>query len=451
MSQSQYERATRPSTRSQRERYADLDEPELPIRIHTRRLYPTMSGSEILYCYWKISIWLDLAGSAYELFVPPEWKSLKFGLLTQWIHLLRDRPFEDIILGQTHYHWALDKLIPVEQEVAYVPIPGEEGWPIDPVPMPYWHEPRPLVNYPHISINRQHLLESLNLQNETHYWKLTVTNTKNTKVDFWVPPEWKRLPKDQLALWKRSLSGKISRTIKLGGVKYTIQENTLVPEGQNPKTIEYLRENRESNCDASAYAFCNYDESSTETGNFPENQPQQQNEIFNYTNQTFPPPQDNELAGLDLSVLRSLLSESTPPRAPESPVPHHSRGTPKIRTILTIPRFVQRFQYCESETSRNSFAASSSQATNSWSLSSTRSNIPYPHPLPREMFSHHRPYTPAPTTSQAACEIAHADSEIQSILRTFTGQVNNPRPTTPTYLEEFHALLNELSGQHHQM
>lgn len=448
MSQSPYERATRPSTRSQRERYGDPDEPELPIRIHTRRLYPTMSGSEILYCYWKISIWLDLAGSAYELFVPPEWRTLKSGLLTQWIHLLRDRPFEDIVLGQTHYRWALDKLIPVEQEVAYVPMPGEGGWPTDPVPMPFWHEPRPLVNYPHVSINRQHLLESLNLQNVTHYWKLTVTNTKNVKVNFWVPPEWKRLPEDQLALWKRSLSGRISRTIKLGGIKYTLQENTLIPEGQNPKTIEYNSRRCESNRVTSSLGYYHDDSSSTDTETSTDNQFQYQNENLNDPNQALLPPQDNEMPVLDLSLLRTLLPEPNPPRPLEPPTPHHSRETPKIRTILTIPRLVHRFHYHETDTPRNSLPAPSPQTTNTWSLSSTRSNAPYP--PPREIYSHHRPYTPAQSTSQTAYEIAHADGEIQTILHTFTGQVNNPRPITPTYLEEFQALLNELSGQHHQ-
>lgn len=215
----------------------------LRIQLNIEKPGKLVPGTEKLYCYWKISLYLDLAKNSVHLYVPPEWRLIEQYRLAEWVCQLRDNPFEDIVLGQTSYEWVNDVLMPKGQNYFMVPIPGFRGWPKIDEPVPHWDIPRGIQatgKYLPIAINRRFASTFLGMERLICYWRTKIQTPSGEERYVWVPPEWRRLPQRLRANWKRRLGAKPDQEIQLGGVTYIWYQNTLTPIGQKPELIEYL-------------------------------------------------------------------------------------------------------------------------------------------------------------------------------------------------------------------
>lgn len=218
----------------------------LPIRTHHCVTTCLAPGATRLYCYWRIAMYIDLAQKDIELYVPPEWRYLTPEKLEDWIGRLRDHPYEDIVLGRTLYRWAIDILLPARQSYSTVPIHGRNGWPDFLEPIPYWNLPR--IKYEsqrlRITINRTPLLPSLGMGRVVCYWKMRLPRTVQPRRYVWVPPEWRKLTDKTRRMWARRLGANPDQPVVLGETHYYWRNDTIIPHGQNPNSIEYLGEGR---------------------------------------------------------------------------------------------------------------------------------------------------------------------------------------------------------------
>lgn len=215
----------------------------LRIQINIGKPGKLVPGTAALYCYWKLSLYLDLAKISIHVYVPPEWRMIEEERLNEWVGQLRDNPFEDIVLGQTSYEWTNDVLLPKGQDYLMVPIPGCRGWPELEEPVPYWDTPRETQvsgRYLPIAINRRFISSGFGIGRIICYWKTTIPVAGKPDYHVWVPPEWRRLPPKIRAIWKRRIAGKVNQEIQLGGVTYMWYQQTLLPIGQRPGLIDYL-------------------------------------------------------------------------------------------------------------------------------------------------------------------------------------------------------------------
>lgn len=212
------------------------------LRIAINRPIPDIyiPGTEASHLYWKIGFELELAKIRFYLYVPPEWRNLTQKHLTRWVNQLRDRPFEDIILGGTLYRWELNALIPDGQDRWTIAIQGVRGQPtLDSEPQ-YWAEHRLTYsdgsNLP-VAINRARPeYGSPGMEKYLAYWPIQIP-TLPTKTQVWVPPEWHRLTVEALEIWKYHLAINQYKNIKLGGVEYTWNDDEVLPVGQEPTLL----------------------------------------------------------------------------------------------------------------------------------------------------------------------------------------------------------------------
>lgn len=213
----------------------------LPIEVGRKKPACLVPGASRLYCYWKITLRIDIAKKDIDLYVPPEWRALTPERLADWTGQLRDRPFEDIVLGRTQYHWTIDVLLPARQDYRTVPIHGRNGWPNFFEPTPIWNKPR--LSYETerlaVTINRSPIPPCLGMENIVCYWRMRLPRTSQPRRYVWVPPEWRRLTDKTRSLWARRLGANPEQPIELGGTHYYWDCDTLVPYGQNPQSIEY--------------------------------------------------------------------------------------------------------------------------------------------------------------------------------------------------------------------
>lgn len=214
----------------------------LPIVVGRVKPPCLAPGASRLYCYWKITIYIDIARKNLDLYVPPEWRSLTPALLEDWTNQLRDQPFTDIILGKVMYHWSIDVLLPSRQDYRTVPIHGRNGWPSLIEPVPLWNKPRLAFATDRlpITINRAPLLPCLGMENVVCYWRMLLPRTVEPRRYVWVPPEWRKLTDKTRRLWARRLGANPDQPIVLGRTHYYWENNTIIPHGQNPVSIEYL-------------------------------------------------------------------------------------------------------------------------------------------------------------------------------------------------------------------
>lgn len=202
----------------------------LPIKKYKHRCPPFINGADAMCCYWRVSLWLDLAQRPFDLYVPPEWRSLAPKLLRAWTIQLRKKPFEDITLGQHPYQWFVDILVPTGQKISSIPLPGLDGWPNQDTESQIWKDPIELGTDVYISINRRPIPESLRLNILTHYWQ----PFPNEPESPWVPPEWRGLTDQQRKIWISTARSHTLGPVLLGGVKYSWFCRTLAPIEQHP-------------------------------------------------------------------------------------------------------------------------------------------------------------------------------------------------------------------------
>lgn len=179
--------------------------------------------------------------SVFRLFVPPEWRYLEKTILSEWINLLRARPFEDVTLGGIHYQWNNDTISPMGQSPRFIPIFGKNGWPKERETglSVVWNSLLPNLHELYIGINRRTVDEALGTQTITHYWRVTVQNLQGHESTLWVPPEWRTLPPVKLFLWATRILICRSGVIELEKTTYMIHGDSIVPIEQTFHGIQY--------------------------------------------------------------------------------------------------------------------------------------------------------------------------------------------------------------------
>lgn len=222
--------------------YKDSLEETLWICVNRKTPSVMVPGTEVLYCYWKIGLYLEIPRRRVDLFVPPEWRSISPATLDKWVGQLRDKPYQDIVLGGTPYKWLPYALVPLGQSFNDLPLPGHGGWPEINEEVPYWDEPRfqysDGISLP-IRINEyppERIISGM--EKIFCYWKIILPNWGPYKFELWVPPEWRGLTKEALVEWKMILRNKPDRDVTLGGVAYKWDGDTLHPKDQDRELVE---------------------------------------------------------------------------------------------------------------------------------------------------------------------------------------------------------------------
>lgn len=218
------------------------------LQIVVNRTIPgkTVLGTERLFLYWKISFYVNQSMKKFELYVPPEWRSIYRTRLEEWVNHLRLYPYESVILGQVRYTWATDVLIPEGQDPATIPIPGRNGWPWITEATRHFIDNFAKRNSGQrlpIGINRAKMPSCLGLERTVSYWRVALPpHYRNNfkRVYVWVPPEWRRLSLKALEKWLYALCGPKTEDVKLGETRYTRIMDTIVPEGQHYELIERM-------------------------------------------------------------------------------------------------------------------------------------------------------------------------------------------------------------------
>lgn len=82
----------------------------LPITINRTPILPSL-GMEKLVCYWQMRLPRTVQPRRY-VWVPPEWRKLTDKTRRLWARRLGANPEQPIVLGETHYYWDNDTIIP---------------------------------------------------------------------------------------------------------------------------------------------------------------------------------------------------------------------------------------------------------------------------------------------------------------------------------------------------
>lgn len=231
------------------DQHAPLPE-TLKIRINEVAPAKLVPGTAVIYCYWRISLHIDITDKPFLLFVPPEWRHIEKERLNEWTAQLRTNPLEDVTLGQTQYEWRNDILMPQGQRYATVPIPGTRGWPELDEPVPEWHVPlklKGLGRHLPIAVNRRYISPTLGMGKLICYWRVALDPPGYQQRFIYVPPEWRRLSQRTRDQWLRRASVRLGQEIHLGGITYRWYLDTLMPLAQKPDLLEYMGKGQYSN------------------------------------------------------------------------------------------------------------------------------------------------------------------------------------------------------------